>query len=88
MSGGSSRGCGRGIPAPDAMPRSSAPRHPPRSAPPLEGPAPVGALLPENVGHAFARAVSVGGGEPTVRLGTAAAGGEPVVRTPRWRRVG
>lgn len=47
-----------------------------------------GALSPENVGQTYTRTMSVVGDELTIRLETAAAGGEPVVRTLRWRRVG
>jgi hypothetical protein len=47
-----------------------------------------GALSPENVGQVYTRSVSVAGDELTIRLETVTAGGEPVVRTLRWRRVG
>jgi hypothetical protein len=47
----------------------------------------VGALSPENVGQVFTRAMSVDGEGLTIRLETASAGGEPIVRTLRWRRV-
>jgi hypothetical protein len=47
-----------------------------------------GALSPENVGQVFKREVSVAGNELTIRLETASPGGEPVVRTLRWKRVG
>jgi hypothetical protein len=48
----------------------------------------VGALSPENVGQVFTRMMSVVGDELTIRLETATSGGEPVVRTLRWRRAG
>ena len=47
-----------------------------------------GALSPENVGQVFTRMMSVDGDELTIRLETASLGGEPVVRTLRWKRVG
>jgi len=47
-----------------------------------------GALSPENVGQVFVRTMSVAGDELTIRLETASPGGEPVIRTLRWRRVG
>jgi len=48
----------------------------------------MGALSPENVGQAYARAVRVEGDVLTLRLETATAAGERVQRTLRWRRVG
>jgi hypothetical protein len=48
----------------------------------------VGALSQENVGQVFTRSMSVIGDELTIRLETASANGEPVVRTLRWGRVG
>jgi lipocalin-like protein len=48
----------------------------------------VGALTPENVGQIFNRTMSVAEDELTIRLETATAGGEPIVRTLRWKRVG
>jgi hypothetical protein len=47
-----------------------------------------GALAPENVGQVYVRAMSVAGDELTIRLDTASAGGEPVTRTLRWKRIG
>jgi hypothetical protein len=47
-----------------------------------------GALSPENVGQVFTRTVNVAGDELTIRLETATAGGEPITRTLRWKRVG
>ena len=47
-----------------------------------------GALSPENVGLVLTRAMTVVGDELTIRLETATAGGEPITRTLRWRRVG
>jgi hypothetical protein len=47
-----------------------------------------GALTPENVGQIFNRTMSVAGDELTIRLETATASGEPIVRTLRWKRVG
>lgn len=46
-----------------------------------------GALSPENVGHVLTRAMTVTGDELMIRLETATANGEPVVRSLRWRRV-
>jgi hypothetical protein len=48
----------------------------------------VGALSPENVGQVFTRKMSVVDDELTIRLETASIGGEPVIRTLRWKRVG
>jgi len=48
----------------------------------------VGALSAENVGQVFTRTMSVIGDELTIRLETATASGEPIIRTLRWRRVG
>jgi hypothetical protein len=48
----------------------------------------VGALSPENVGQVFIRMISVAGDKLTLRLETATAGGEPVIRTLQWKRVG
>jgi len=48
----------------------------------------VAALSPENVGQLFVRTMSVEGDELTIRLETATPGGEPIVRTLRWKRVG
>ena len=48
----------------------------------------VGALSHDNVGQVLTRAMSVEGDELVVRVATATAGGVPVVRTLRWRRVG
>lgn len=48
----------------------------------------VGALSPENVGQVFTRTMSVVGDELTIRLETASPGGEAIIRTLRWRRVG
>jgi hypothetical protein len=47
-----------------------------------------GALSPENVGQVFTRTMGVVGDELTIRLETASIGGEPVVRTLRWKRIG
>jgi hypothetical protein len=47
-----------------------------------------GALSRENVGHVLTRDMTVTGDELTIRLDTATASGEPIVRTLRWRRVG
>jgi len=47
-----------------------------------------GALSPENVGAVFVRHMSVAGDELTIRLETAAANGERIARTLRWKRVG
>ena len=46
-----------------------------------------GALSPENVGQVLTRAMEVRGDELTIRLETTGAGGEPVTRTLRWRKV-
>ena len=46
-----------------------------------------GALSPENVGLVLTRAMTVTGDELVIRLDTAAADGEPVVRTLTWRRA-
>jgi lipocalin-like protein len=46
------------------------------------------ALSPENVGQVLTRAMTVDGDELTIRLETATASGEPIIRTLRWRRVG
>ena len=46
------------------------------------------ALSQENVGQSFSRTMSVAGNELVIRLDTATASGEPIVRTLRWRRVG
>ena len=48
----------------------------------------VGALSKENVGHVLTRGMSVTGDELVICLDTATAGGEPIVRTLKWRRVG
>jgi len=48
----------------------------------------VGALSKENVGLVLTRGMTVTGDELTIRLDTATAGGEPIVRALRWRRVG
>lgn len=48
----------------------------------------VGALSPENVGQVYVRHMSVAGDELTIRLETAAADGERINRTLRWKRVG
>jgi hypothetical protein len=48
----------------------------------------VGALSQENVGAVFVRHMSVAGDMLTIRLETASAGGERIVRTLRWKRVG
>ncbi|MFN7941131.1 MAG: lipocalin-like domain-containing protein [Thermoanaerobaculia bacterium] len=47
-----------------------------------------GALSPPNVGQTVTRAMSIAGGELTIRLETRSADGEQVVRTLVWRRVG
>lgn len=47
-----------------------------------------GALSPENVGQVLTRHMIVNGDELTIRIETASATGEPVIRTLRWRRVG
>ncbi len=47
-----------------------------------------GALSQENVGQVFVRHMSVAGDELTIRLETASAEGERVVRTLRWKRIG
>jgi hypothetical protein len=46
-----------------------------------------GALSPENVGQVLTRALTVVDDVLTIRLETATAEGEPVVRTLLWRRV-
>ncbi len=46
-----------------------------------------GALSPENVGQVLTRGMTVTGNELVIRLDTASADGEPVVRTLRWKRV-
>jgi hypothetical protein len=48
----------------------------------------IGALSRENVGQVLTRAMTVVGDELTIRLETADAAGEPIVRTLRWRRAG
>lgn len=48
----------------------------------------VAALSPENVGQVFIRMISVTGDSLTLRLETATASGEPVIRTLQWKRVG
>ena len=48
----------------------------------------VGALAKENVGLVLTRGMCVSGDELTIRLDTATADGEPIVRTLKWRRVG
>lgn len=48
----------------------------------------LGALSPENVGQLFVRMMSVEGDNLTIRLETATPGGEPILRTLRWKRVG
>ncbi len=45
------------------------------------------ALAPENVGHVVERRLVVEGDALTIELETAAADGEPVTRTLKWRRV-
>lgn len=45
------------------------------------------ALSPENVGQTLTRAMEVVGDLLTIRLATTDAGGEPVTRILRWRRV-
>ena len=47
----------------------------------------VGALSPENVGQVLTRAMTVVGDELTIRLETATAAGEPIIRTLRWKRI-
>ncbi|MEQ1832660.1 MAG: lipocalin-like domain-containing protein [Candidatus Eisenbacteria bacterium] len=47
-----------------------------------------GSLSPQNVGMQLTRAMTVAGDELSIELATAAADGEPVTRTLRWRRVG
>jgi hypothetical protein len=47
----------------------------------------LGALSLENVGMVLTRAMTVVDDELTIRLETATAGGEPITRTLRWRRV-
>lgn len=46
-----------------------------------------GALSPENVGQVLTRVMTVVGDELTIRLETATANGEPIVRKLRWQRV-
>lgn len=46
-----------------------------------------GALSNENVGQVLTRAMTVHGDELTIRLETATANGEAIVRTLRWQRV-
>ncbi len=46
-----------------------------------------GALSTENVGQVLTRGMTVIGNELVIRLETATADGEPVVRTLRWKRV-
>ncbi|HVC28068.1 MAG TPA: lipocalin-like domain-containing protein [Gammaproteobacteria bacterium] len=46
-----------------------------------------GALSPENVGQVLTRGMSVTGDELLIRVDTASADGEPIVRTLRWKRV-
>lgn len=48
----------------------------------------MGALSRENVGQVLTREMLVVGDELTIRIQTATATGEPVVRTLRWLRVG
>jgi hypothetical protein len=48
----------------------------------------VGALSRDNVGHVLTRAMTVNGDELTIRVDTASASGEPIVRTLKWRRIG
>jgi len=48
----------------------------------------VGALSKENVGHVLTRGMIVKGDELTIRVDTATASGEPIIRTLKWRRVG
>jgi hypothetical protein len=48
----------------------------------------IGALAPQSVGMVLTRAMTVVDEELTIRLETATAGGEPITRTLRWRRVG
>jgi hypothetical protein len=45
------------------------------------------ALAAENVGQVLTREMTVAGDELTIRVDTADAAGEPVVRTLRFRRV-
>jgi len=47
-----------------------------------------GALSPENVGQVLTREMKVDGDELVIQLHTATLGGEPIIRTLRWRRVG
>lgn len=46
-----------------------------------------GALSPENVGQVLTRVMTVVEDKLTIRLETATAAGEPVIRTLRWQRV-
>jgi hypothetical protein len=48
----------------------------------------VGALSGQNVGHVLTRGMTVDRDELVIRLDTATADGEPIVRTLKWRRVG
>jgi hypothetical protein len=48
----------------------------------------IGALSHENVGQVLTRAMVVVGNELIIRIHTATAVGEPVIRTLRWKRVG
>jgi hypothetical protein len=48
----------------------------------------VGALSTQNVGHVLTRGMNVDRDELVIRLDTAIASGEPIVRTLKWRRVG
>ena len=47
-----------------------------------------GALSPENVGQILTRGMNVIDNELVIRLETATADGEPILRTLRWKRVG
>ena len=46
-----------------------------------------GALSPENAGQGLTRGMPVTGDELLIRVDTASADGEPIVRTLRWKRV-
>jgi hypothetical protein len=48
----------------------------------------IGALSGQNVGHVLTRGMTVDRDELVIRLDTATASGEPIVRTLKWRRVG
>jgi hypothetical protein len=47
-----------------------------------------GALSPENVGQMLTRAMAVAGDQLTIRLETATATGQPIIRTLLWQRAG